>query len=204
MLTAAGVLFYVSYWLISQSESKRWMNFLKRQASKGTETGRRGFLALAATAFLAVYREGAETALMYQAMIGSQDGARLGLSGLAVGMGVGLVLLAAIAYVLKATSVRLPLRAFFQVTGGLLFAMAVVFAGNGVFELQASGILKSTPLAWLGGGLPVLGVYPNVQALSVQGLLLAGAMLALVAILSGEHAEGSKVATSKPGVKVGV
>ena len=32
MLLAAGVLFYVSYWLISQSESRRWLAFLKRQA----------------------------------------------------------------------------------------------------------------------------------------------------------------------------
>ncbi len=35
MLAASGVLFYVSYWLISQSESKRWMDFLKRQARGG-------------------------------------------------------------------------------------------------------------------------------------------------------------------------
>ncbi len=35
MMAAAGVLFYVSYWLISQVESKRWMEFLKRQAARG-------------------------------------------------------------------------------------------------------------------------------------------------------------------------
>ncbi len=203
MLAAAGLLFYVSYWLISQSESKRWMNFLKRQAAKGAETGHQGFFALAATAFIAVYREGAETALMYQAMIGSQAGARLGLTGLAAGLGVGFVLLGAIAYLIKTTSVKLPLRAFFQVTGGLLFAMAVVFAGNGVFELQASGILKSTPLEWLGGGLPAMGFYPNVQALSVQALLLAGAALALIMILSGDHVE-PKVGAGKERAKVGV
>ncbi len=205
MLAAAGVLFYVSYWLISQAESKRWMSFLKRQAARGSETGHKGFLALAATAFLAVYREGAETALMYQAMIGSQAGAKAGLTGLATGLGVGLILLAGIAYLIKTTSLRLPLRPFFQVTGGLLFTMAVVFAGNGVFELQSSGILKSTPLALLGSGLPAIGVYPNVQALSVQALLLAGAMLALVVILSGENGETKQqVSAVKPGMKVGV
>lgn len=191
MLAAAGVLFYVSYWLISQSESRRWMDFLKRQAARGSgAVGRAGGrLALSATAFLAVYREGAETALMYQAMIGTQAGSRAGLTGLAAGLGVGLLVLAVAAYLIRATSVRLPLRAFFQVTGGLLFAMAVVFAGNGVFELQSSGVLKNTPLpwTWLGGGLPVLGIYPNVQALSVQGLLLAGAGLALVVLLAGER-----------------
>ena len=45
MLSATGVLFYVSYWLISQSESKRWMEFLKRRAKAGAELGGFGTLA---------------------------------------------------------------------------------------------------------------------------------------------------------------
>ncbi len=96
----------------------------------------------ALTAFLAVYREGAETALMYQAMIGSQGRSRAGLMGLAAGLGVGLVVLArsrsgdprherpAAARGPSSSSGRGPVR------------MAVVFAGNGVFELQESGLLK--------------------------------------------------------------
>jgi high-affinity iron transporter len=138
------------------------------------------------TAFLAVYREGAETALMYQAMIGSQGGSRAGLTGLASGLVAGLVILAAVALLIRVTSVRLPLRAFFQVTGGILFAMAVVFAGNAVFALQESGLLKITPLTWLGSGLPVLGIHPSIQALSVQALLLGGAGLALVVMAIGD------------------
>jgi len=189
MLAAAGVLFYVSYWLISQSESRRWTEFLKRQAGRAAGSG---LFALLATAFLAVYREGAETALMYQAMIGSQAGSAAGLGGLAAGLGVGLVVLAAVAYLIRATSVRLPLRAFFKLTGGVLFGMAVVFAGNGVFELQSSGVLKVTPLAWLGTGLPLLGVHPSVQALAVQGVLLAGAGLALVVLNLGGGGEPTR------------
>ena len=70
MLVAAGVLFYVSYWLVSQAQAKRWTDFLKQKARRGLEWG--GGATLAVTAFLAVYREGAETALMYQALLGSQ------------------------------------------------------------------------------------------------------------------------------------
>jgi FTR1 family protein len=190
MLLASGVLFYVSYWLISQSESRRWLDFLKRRAQRGVELGGRGTLAL--TAFLAVYREGAETALMYQAMLGSQGQTRAGLLGLAAGLGVGLVLLGWVAVVVRTTSVRLPLRSFFKVTGAVLFGMAVVFAGNAIFELQQCGLLKTTtlagPLGWLGQGIPMLGLYPNLQTLSVQGLLLAGAVLALGLMIS-ERAE---------------
>jgi high-affinity iron transporter len=186
MLLAAGVLFYVSYWLISQSESRRWLGFLKRQAQRGVELGGRGTLAL--TAFLAVYREGAETALMYQAMLGSQGQSRAGLLGLAAGLGSGLLVLAIVALVIRATSVRLPLRAFFQFSGAVLFGMAVIFAGNAIFALQEYGLLKTTYLSgpglWLGQGIPMLGLYPNVQTLSIQGLLLAGAVLALVLMLT--------------------
>jgi high-affinity iron transporter len=148
------------------------------------------------TAFLAVYREGAETALMYQAMIGSQGGSRAGLTGLAVGLVAGVVILGAVALVIRATSVRLPLRAFFQVSGAVLFTMAVVFAGNGVFALQESGFLKITPFTWIGSGLPVLGIHPSLQALSVQALLLAGAVLALVVMAIGtgdDETSGSRV-----------
>jgi high-affinity iron transporter len=200
MLSAAGVLFYVSYWLISQSESKRWLGFLKRQAERGVAMGGRGTLAL--TAFLAVYREGAETALMYQAMIGTQAQSRAGLLGLAVGLGVGLVLLAVLALVIRATSVRLPLRTFFKLSGFVLFGLAVAFSGNGIFALQESGLLRVTHLGgldWLGRGIPLLGVYPNVQTLSVQALLLLGALIALVLMLVGEGAE-----SRKPSARVGV
>src|SRR5262249_4566613 len=87
-----------------------------------------------------------------------------------------------VAVLVRATSVRLPIRSFFQLSGLCLFALAVIFAGNGVFELQNAGILLTTPLAWLGGGFPMAGLYPNVQVVSVQGLLLAGALLSWVVL----------------------
>ena len=46
MLVASAVLFYVSYWLISHVEAKRWMDFLKQQARRGLELGGQGTLAL--------------------------------------------------------------------------------------------------------------------------------------------------------------
>ena len=85
----------MSYWLISQTQAKRWAEFLKGRIAEGAKVGGLGTLGL--TAFLAVYREGAETALLYQAMISGQGGSRDGLLGLAAGLGLGLVLLAAVA-----------------------------------------------------------------------------------------------------------
>jgi high-affinity iron transporter len=180
MLAASGVLFYVSYWLVSQLEAKQWMDFLKSQARQGLELGGKGTLAL--TAFLAVYREGAETSLMYQALVGSEGRTQAGFLGLLAGLGIGLVLLAVIAALIRLTSVRLPMNVFFKFSGLCLFALAIIFAGNGVFELQNAGILLTTNLGWMGQGLPWAGLYPSLQVVSVQGMMLAGAVLAWVVL----------------------
>lgn len=178
MLVASGVLFYVSYWLISQSETQRWLSFLKDKAREGAAG--RGFLTLGLVAFLAVFREGAETVLMYQALLVNQTAS--GLLGVAAGVLVGIVILAIMAAILRWTSLKLPLGLFFKATGVLLFVLAVVFAGNGVLELQVAGVLRSNPLDWLGGGLPLLGLHPTVQGLSVQGLMIVGAVLAFLVL----------------------
>ena len=178
MMVAAAILFYVSYWLISQTQAKRWADFLKRQATNSARVG--GLGTLAVTSFLAVYREGAETTLMYQAMIAGQGGSRDGVLGIGAGLVLGFVLLAVIATIIRASSVRLPLRPFFKATGLALFAMAVVFAGNGVFELQNAGFIKVTPITWVGLGCPTLGLHPNLQTIVIQGFLLFGAAMTLV------------------------
>ncbi len=185
MLAAAGVLFYVSYWLISQTQAKRWADFLKGQVARGAQVGGLGTLAL--TAFLAVYREGAETALLYQALIAGQGGSQRGLFGLAAGLAVGLVILAAVAILIRSTSVKLPLRPFFKVTGFVLFAMAVIFAGNGVFELQNAGYHQdhAGPLARLGPSRP--GVPPQYSGPLDPGIAPPGSPAGLFAPGSGSE-----------------
>ena len=75
-----------------------------------------------------------------------------------------------IAALIRATSVRLPLQSSSSSPVLFLFALAIVFAGNGVFELQNAGILLTTNLAWMGRGLPWAGFTPT------SGHLGAGAV----------------------------
>src|SRR3989442_1165775 len=72
MLLAAAVLFYASYWLLSRLEVAKWNAFVKGRMEEALRTGS-GF-ALASVAFLAVYREGFETILFYQALFNSTGG----------------------------------------------------------------------------------------------------------------------------------
>ena len=87
------VLFYVSFWLLARMDQRRWMEFLKAKVWAAAATG--SAVALAAVGFATVYREGFETALFYQALLGYADGLEgwvlLGaLASLAVLLGVGL------------------------------------------------------------------------------------------------------------------
>ena len=57
----SAVLFYVSFWLISRLDHRRWMEFVNAKVWAAATTG--ATLALAGVGFTAVYREGFETAL---------------------------------------------------------------------------------------------------------------------------------------------
>ena len=167
MLVAVAVLFYVSYWVLSKIEADRWNAFLKSkmQGALSSESG----LALASVAFLAVYREGVETILFYKALLSSAGSGEVGavVGGIALGAAVLVILYVAI----NRYGMRLPMKPFFAVTGALLYYMAFVFAGQGVKDLQEAGIVGLTVLeGW--PRWPQLGIYPTVQSLALQGVLV--------------------------------
>ena len=56
-LTAVAVLFYVSNWMISKSESAAWTSYIEGKAQGGVSRG--SMFTLGFTAWLAVFREGA-------------------------------------------------------------------------------------------------------------------------------------------------
>jgi high-affinity iron transporter len=174
MLIAVAVLFSVSYWLISKVEAAKWQRFIKEKVSTALEHG--GGAALAWVAFLAVYREGAETALFYQALF-TDRGASV--TPLLLGMASGFAVLAVVFTGVYRFGVRIPLRPFFAVTSVLLYLMAFVFMGKGIRELQEGNALPITALP----GFPhieLLGIYPTVETLLAQFVLVALFAFALV------------------------
>lgn len=187
MLVAVVVLFLVSFWLLDQAQARRWQAYIHSHVAASLSRGSR--LALWWAAFLAVYREGAETVLFFQALL--SGGA--GIEQVSLGLILGLGLLAVVFVLIRWGSLKIPLRPFFAVTGFLLYYMAFVFAGRGVRELQEGGVVPATFL----NGLPVLdwlGLYPTVETLVVQGLLVFLAFVALLVILrrrrGGRHESG--------------
>jgi high-affinity iron transporter len=175
MIAAMITLFYVSYWLVSKMEVAKWNRFVKSKVEKALSRG--SALALASVAFLAVYREGFETVLFYKALaVSGGAGSWLPLLG---GILAGSVVLAGVYVAVNRFGVRLPLRPLFGVTSALLYYMAFVFAGKGVAELQEAGLVSLTPVGWA-PRIPSMGIYPTLESLGVQGVLLLLAAVALV------------------------
>ena len=166
LLLAVAVLFSVSYWLISKVEAAKWQQFIKEKVSAALDQG--GGRALTFVAFLAVYREGAETALFYQALF--NEGPRVALP-LSLGIVAGFMALAVIFTLFYRFGVRIPLRPFFSITSVLLYYMAFVFTGKGVRELQEGNAI---PLSAIPGFPHVewLGLYPSWQGVLAQLTLL--------------------------------
>lgn len=167
LLVAVAVLFSVSYWLISRVEAAKWQQFIREKVSRALEQG--GGRALAFVAFLAVYREGAETALFYQALF--NEGAHVALA-ISLGLVAGFVVLGIVFTLFYRYGVRIPLRPFFSVTSLLLYYMAFVFMGKGVRELQEGNAVGISTIP----GFPTvdaLGLYPTWQTVLAQMLLLA-------------------------------
>ena len=184
MLLASAVLFFVSYWLISKAEADRWQRYIQGKVKSALATG--NAVALGGAAFLAVYREGTETILFYKALVDSASGA---LPAIAVGFAAGMIGLLAVYVLYTRIGSRLPMRQFFFVTGGLLYYLAVVFAGKGVAELQGAGWVRTTTIAWV-PRIDVIGLYPTAETLAAQAALLLCVAYALFVTLRRARRDG--------------
>ena len=180
MLLATAVLFYVSYWLLSKIEAAKWNAFVKGRMQEALQTG--SGLALSSVAFLAVYREGFETILFYKALLtsgGSPGASGSGTAAVVGGLLSGVVALVIVYVGINRFGLKVPLRPFFGVTGAMLYYMAFVFAGKGVADLQVAALVKTTVIEWA-PRIPVLGIYPALESLALQLLLIVLLLLALV------------------------
>jgi high-affinity iron transporter len=169
-LLAATILLYVSFWLLNKLHIQHWKNFIESKV-RGALSGRTLWL-LAAVSFIAVYREVFETVLFYEtlwAQVGDE-----GSKAVLLGIGVGALLLVVLAWAIFRLGVRLPLRLFFGVSSGMLYILAIVFAGKGVAALQEAGKLPISVVDL--PRLDLLGIYPNMQSLGLQALLVVLAL----------------------------
>lgn len=173
-LIAAAILFYMGFWMHSKTSNEQWQQFINNQVGKALKTG--AYFGLGTVVFLAVYREIFETILFYQSLW-LQGGAAHQMSFI-LGIIAALGLLAILGIGLFKFALKLPLKAFFGSTALLMIVLAFVMTGKGIAALQEAGVIAinqlNTPtISWL-------GIYPTVQSLAAQLILLVLATVILL------------------------
>jgi high-affinity iron transporter len=169
-LVAAGMLLFVSHFVLGKLESMRWLKFLEK---KTRDSSTRPW-PLMMVAFVAVYREAIEVVLFFRALALDSPG-RAG--AIAAGVAVGALALAALVFVMQQLGRRLNPRPVMVVSGILLTALALSLVGQGVRALQEGGYLPLSPWRLFGDGVPVLGLYPTIEGLGTQLAVLALVLL---------------------------
>jgi high-affinity iron transporter len=169
-LVAVVVLVVVSFWLISRLEHRRRMEFMRARVASAMAAG--SALAFAGLGFTAVFREGFETVLFYQALALFAEG--LGL-WVALGAGAAAIALGAAGYAILGLGKKLPLKPMLITGASVLLLLSVAFTGNAVRSLQSADLLPADPVS--SPRLPVFlaeltGIHPTTQGLIVQGAML--------------------------------
>ena len=179
-LIAVCVLFYVSNWMISKAEAASWSRYIDGKVQSSVEQG--SSFALAFTAFLSVFREGAEVVLFYQPMLAEGNPGMVW-----AGFGVGCVLLVFVYLAITKLSVKLPIKVFFTATSILMAVMCVSFLGSGIKELAEGNVFDLTlrvPGVPENDVIQIFGIYPWLETLLPQLIL---AVILLVTFLIAHY-----------------
>lgn len=188
ILLAAALMLYVSGWLLIRQDPRAWQTYLKDRAEGALAKGTA--LAIASLAFLAVFREGAETVLFIYALATSSGGWTPSLFG---GLAVAALGLVVLFFMINYVAARLPLRVVFVATSAFLAVMALKLIGDAIQEFQEQLLVPSNPIAPMAWLMDV-GLNPTREALMAQAAVL---MLALVSFLIWRHSAMKPVAAAK-------
>lgn len=174
-LLAVAVLFYVSNWMVSKSESAVWSQYIENQVAGSVQRG--SMMTLGFTAWLAVFREGAEVILFYQPLMQESNAGMVWL-----GFVVGCVVLVVVFLAIRLLSIRMPLKPFFLATSILMAVMSICFLGAGIKELIEGGVINASYQDWfpITDVLDVFGIYPLYETLIPQFVLLVITVITFV------------------------
>jgi len=123
-----------------------WMVFWMRKAARSIKGELEGAVdkalamgagAVTTVAFLAVAREGLETAVFVWSSVSNSSNAAVGFTGAILGLFTSVLL----GYLIYRGALRINLAMFFKVTGALLIVVAAGVLAYGVHDLQEAGVL---------------------------------------------------------------
>lgn len=171
-LVSVAILFSISFWLIARLERKHWMEFMRARVSSAVGAGTA--VAFAGLGFTAVYREGFETALFYQALLLFAQGLEL---WVVAGIVVAALALGVVAYAILKLGKRLPVKPMLMSAVVVLMLLSVAFVGNAVRSLQVGDWIGVTPIEAGWARLPIYvaeltGIHPTREGITAQAVML--------------------------------
>lgn len=205
-IVAVGLVTWMVFWMRRTARHLKSELHGKLDAALQMGTG-----ALVATAFLAVGREGLETALFVWASVrASSDGTQ----GPLIGVLLGIVTAIVLGYLFYRGALRINLSKFFTWTGGMLVVVAAGVLAYGFHDLQEADILPGLtnkafdisetipPDSWYGTLLK--GVFnfqpdPTILQITVWALYLVPTLAIFLAPVGFASGKGKVKVTDEQG-----
>jgi high-affinity iron transporter len=193
-LIAVVVLVAVSFWLVSRLEHRRRQEFMRARVASAMAAGTT--VAFVGLGFTAVYREGFETVLFYQALGLFAQGLTL---WVVLGAVTAAAALGAAGYAILKAGKQLPLKPMLVTGASILLLLSVAFAGNAVRSLQSADILQATPVT--SPRLPVFlaeltGIHPTREGLAIQAVMLLVFVLGAAYVFAWQPARRRRQTTA--------
>ncbi len=154
---AVGFVTWMIFWM--KRSAKTISSDLRNQLDNAAVSG--GAIAVAAMAFVAVLREGAETAIFFWAAAHATGNSLASVVGLVLGLGTAVI----VGWIFYRSTSTINLSKFFKITSILLVFVAAGVLSYGIHEFQEVG--------WLPGDGNVL--------IDLSGVLVEGSFLATLA-----------------------
>lgn len=158
-IVAVAVMIFVGAWLHSKSSVAGWQAYISKKMGQALAKG--SLMGLGGLAFLAVFREGAETILFYAGMM-----PQMAMDSFLIGILIAIIGLIIIAYLMKIFTQKLSIHLIFSVMSWLIYVLGFKILGVSIHALQLTNVLSTNILPL--PSIAILGFYNNSQGIVAQ------------------------------------
>ena len=170
-IVAVAVMIFVGAWLHSKSSVAGWQAYISKKMGQALAKG--SLIGLGGLAFLAVFREGAETILFYAGMM-----PQMTIDSFLIGILVAVVGLIVITYLMRTFTQKLPIHLMFGVMSWLIYVLGFKILGVSIHALQLTNVLSADILPL--PNITILGFYNNFQGVVAQVIYIVIIMAIIV------------------------
>jgi high-affinity iron transporter len=156
---------------------------------------RAGLVPAGLVAALLVYQAMAGTTLVFRSMLAGAASSPAELAGLLWGLAIAVSVVCVLAGSVGWAVTRLAPRNRLTLLAVSLYTLALIQCGIGIFSLQSAGSIEITPIRWLRHQMALPGLYPSLEAVAAQLLILAAAAWSAIRLAASMRRDRGEIAT---------